>query len=392
MLESTIQHTELLLLVAAIVAIVARRLRLPYTVGLVAAGVVIALSGISTGLVLTRTLIFYAFLPPLIFDAAINLPWSDLRRNLLITSVLATAGVAISAAVTAAGMYYVAGWTVGSSVLFGVLIAATDPVAVIAAFRESGATGRLPLIVEAESLFNDGTAAVAFALALAVSAGGSITFPGAVMKFIVVVGGSLVVGAVIAGAAGLLIGTTEEHLPEVAISVVAAFGSFLAAEWFHFSGVLSTLATGLIVGGSGFAPALTSRGKEALTDFWEFAAFVANSLIFLLIGAQIASFRSAGSIRLVIVAIGMAALGRAASVYPICGLFHRSRAAVPFRQQHVLFWGGLRGALALALALSIQTGARMNILTATFAVVAFSIVVQGLTIKPLLRGMGELKA
>src|ERR1700752_3084647 len=142
-----------MLLVAAGVAMLARRLRVPYSIGLVIAGIGLALL-FSPKVELTKELVFTAFLPPLIFEAAIHLRWKELRRELPVTLLLATVGVVLSAAATAAGMHYLAQWTWMAALIFGVLISATDPVSVIATFKETKVTGRVPLLVEGESLFN----------------------------------------------------------------------------------------------------------------------------------------------------------------------------------------------------------------------------------------------
>src|SRR5437870_3716011 len=153
-----IEQIELLLLVAAVVAIVARYFRVPYTVGLVLAGTALAFSPITVELRLTKTLIFTAFLPPLVFEAAFYMPWPEFRRDLPVLLTLATVGVLLSAALTAAGMHYLIGWEWIAALLFGVLISATDPVSVIATFKQAGLKGRLCLLVAGERLLNDGTA------------------------------------------------------------------------------------------------------------------------------------------------------------------------------------------------------------------------------------------
>ena len=154
------------MIVAILVAIVARRLSLPYTVGLVIAGAALALAHVQTGIRLTHDIIFEVILPPLLFEAAINIHWHELRREMLPVLVLSIFGVVISAAIVCAGMVWLLAWPVASALVFAVLIAATDPVAVIAMFKDMGLTGRLRLLVESESLFNDGVAAVLFGLAL----------------------------------------------------------------------------------------------------------------------------------------------------------------------------------------------------------------------------------
>jgi CPA1 family monovalent cation:H+ antiporter len=170
-MDSTFENGAILLLIAAAVAMLTRRLRLPYSVGLVAAGILLALLPFAPAITLTKDLLFTVLLPPLIFEASLYLHWTDLRCDLAVIVTLATVGVALSAGVTTVGMHFLAGWPWMSSAVFGILIAATDPVSVIATFKEAGARGRLLLLVEAESLFNDGTAAVAFAVALELALG-----------------------------------------------------------------------------------------------------------------------------------------------------------------------------------------------------------------------------
>jgi CPA1 family monovalent cation:H+ antiporter len=197
---------------------------------------------------------------------------------------------------------------------------------------------------------------------------------------------------VVAALAVLLVGHTSDHLVEITFTTIAAYGSFLLAEHLHFSGVLATLTAGLIVGNVGHLGGLSEKGREAVQQFWEYAAFVANSLIFLLIGMREAhqNFRFVWLPALI--AIILVTLARALAIYPCCLLFARSARRVTLRQQHV-FWGGLRGALALALVLSLPSNVprRDEIVSVAFAVVAFSIFVQGLTITPLLRRLGELR-
>ena len=395
-MELTVQNGALLLLIAAVVAILTQRIKLPYSVGLVAAGVALSFLRFSNTIALTKDLLFTVLLPPLIFQAAFYLEWRRLRRDLGVIVVLATLGVLLSAAITTVGMHYLASWQWMSAIVFGVLIAATDPVSVIAIFQEAGARGRLVLLVEAESLFNDGTAAVFFALVLELIKGHSPSPAGTVLQLLLTAGGGLVCGVGIAGLALLLAGNTQDHLIETALTTVAAYGSFLLAEQFHMSGVLATLAAGLTLGNlgsrGGALGQISDRGKVAIQDFWEYAAFVANSLIFLLIGMHVAMQDFRGVWQTALIAIVLVTLGRAAAVYPCCALFLRSRQRVPAKQQHILFWGGLRGALALALALALPEDLpqRETIITISFAVVAFSIFVQGLTMKPLLRASREL--
>lgn len=389
----SIERIEILLLIAAVVAMLARRLHVPYSVGLVFAGIALALLPFSPDIELTKRLVFTVFLPPLIFEAAFQLRWTELRKDLPVILTLATVGVLLSAAATALGMHFLAQWTWVSAIVFGMLIAATDPVSVIATFKDAAVHGRIRLLVEAESLFNDATAAVGFSLALSFASGHNVGVAGVTKTLGIMIAGSLVCGAIMAGLVLLLAGATDDHLVEITFTTVAAFGSFLLAEHFNLSGVLATLTTGLIIGNVGHL-SMDPKGHEAVEEFWEYAAFVANSLIFLLIGMRLANQQYGFVLLPALIAIGVVLVSRALAIYPLSLLFARSKSRIAFPSQHILFWGGLRGALALALALGLPPDmqGREAIITVAFAVVAFSIFVQGMTIKPLMRRLGEISS
>ena len=182
-MDTILEQIQILLLVAALVAMLVRRLRVPYSVGLVAAGIALALLPLHLDVPLTRGLVFYTLLPPLIFEAAFYIKWKELKADLAVIVTFATLGLLLSAAITSAGLHYATHWAWGPSLIFGALIAATDPVSVIATFKESGVRGRLKVLVEAESLLNDGTAAVAFTIALLFADGDAIREPQVVGMF-----------------------------------------------------------------------------------------------------------------------------------------------------------------------------------------------------------------
>jgi CPA1 family monovalent cation:H+ antiporter len=401
-MDTILTHTVGYLGIAILVAIIARRVHLPYTVGLVIAGVGMTVAGLETGAALTHDFIFDVILPPLLFEAAFSIHWSELRRDMLPVVTLSTIGVVISTAVVAAGMMEFSAWPVAPSLVFGVLIAATDPIAVLAMFKDTGIKGRLRLLVESESLFNDGVAAVLFAVVLIwlqAADGSQLTTATVARVFTVMTGGGILVGIVCGGAAIALAGRTSDHLVETALTAVAAYGSFLLAENFHFSGVLATVSTGLLLGNLGILREdeerniFSSDGRSFVVALWEFAAFIANSLIFLLIGLTIAALPFTDSVtRTILIAIGLVLLGRALAVYPLCLLFRLSSWAIPMREQHILWWGGLRGALALALALALPPSFPLHneILITAFGVVAFSVVFQGLTMPSLLWALNIL--
>ncbi len=383
----SIDSVEFLLLVAALVAMVARRVRLPYTVGLVLAGLALGALPLVGALSLSRELLFTILLPPLIFEAALFLPWAELRRDLPVIVLMATAGLLLAALVTALGLHLLAGWPPVAAAGFAVLIAATDPVSVIATFKEARVGGRLRLLVEAESLFNDGTAAVGFALVVAFAANSASTALDVAGGALWIVGGGLACGGLLSLAVLYLAGKTGDHLVEVTLTTVAAYGSFLLAERLQCSGILASLTAGLVFGGRSRLCTLSARGREAAESFWEYAAFVSNSLIFLMIGIQEARQNFLHDWDSTLLAIALVTLGRAAAVYPLALLFRRGPLRVARAFQHILFWGGLRGALALALAQGLPESfpSRDRILSVTFAVVAFSVLIQGLTMTPLLR-------
>ena len=383
----------LLLLVASLVAMVTRRLSLPYPVGLVAAGILLAFLPIGLDLALTPELIFTVLLPPLVFEAAIQIPWQPFRRELPMLLLLATVGVVIAAGAVAVGMHFLIGWSWLGAAFFGVLIAATDPVSVIALFREIRVERRLYLLVEAESLLNDGTAAVAFVILAGIAGGASSGLLPVTAQLLLTVAGGIGCGLVVAGPLMLIAGRTSDPLVEITLTTLAAWGSFLLAEHFHMSGVLAAVAAGLLVGGLGWQRIFSDPGRPAVRAFWEYAAFVANSFVFILMGAGQASIPLGPVIGAAAAAVGLTLIGRALAIYPLGLLLRRSPLAMPPSYQHVLWWGGLRGALALALALALPANLpeRGEIVTVAFAVVAFSIFVQGLTIGPLTRRLGLIR-
>jgi monovalent cation:H+ antiporter, CPA1 family len=383
----------LLLFVASLVAMITRRLKLPYSVGLVAAGILLAFLPIGLDVALTPELVFTVLLPPLIFEAAIQIEWRPFRRELPLLLLLVTVGVGLAAAAVAAGMHYLVGWSWLGAAFFGVLMAATDPVSVIALFREVPVDSRLHLLVESESLLNDGVAAVAFAILVGIAGGaapGLVPIGGELLRIAL---GGIACGLIVAGPLLLIAGRTSDPLVEITLTTLAAFGSFLLAEHFHMSGVLAALSAGLMVGNVGWMGSISDPGRPAVLSFWDYAAFLANSVIFILIGSREASMTFWPVLGAAGVAVILSLLGRAAAVYPVGWLLRRSRLAMPVPFQHVLWWGGLRGALALALALALPAtiAEREQIIGAAFAVVAFSIFVQGLTMEPFVRRLGLVR-
>src|ERR1700677_4925723 len=214
-MTSDLSQLGFLLFVSAVVAMLTRRLHLPYTVGLVLAGMALYFSHVSIKWHLSKHLIFSVFLPPLVFEAALFIHWREFKKELPVVTLLATLGVVLAATVTALGMRYALSWDWGSAIVFGTLIAATDPVSVIAAFKESKAQGRLRMLIESESLLNDGTAAVAFVAVLGVLTGGhetALSISGALLLTII---GGVLIGGAVAYLFMLLAGRTADYLVEI---------------------------------------------------------------------------------------------------------------------------------------------------------------------------------
>lgn len=376
------------LILVAVVAVASRRLKIPYTIALVVIGLVIDTLPFVPRVQITSRLILLVFLPPLLFEASFNLDYSSLRRDAPLIAVLAIPGVLASAGITAFLLHGMVGGALGPLLVFGAIIAATDPVSVLAIFRELGAPGRLATVVEGESLLNDGTAIVLFNIVLAgVLTGDTDVRGGAVEFFVVAFGG---------GALGLLVGLTavavlrriDDHLVEITVTTAVAFGSYLLAEELGVSGVIAVVVAGLMLGNLR-AVAMSATTRVALESFWEYVGFVGNGLIFLLVGVRVGVVHLLENAPIIGLAIVSVLLSRAVIV-SLANAVMRPGWRLPWRWLPVLWWGGVRGAVALALALSLPLTLpdedRLELMV--FGVVLFSLVAQGLTIKPLLARLG----
>jgi CPA1 family monovalent cation:H+ antiporter len=375
-----------LLLIVSIVAIGVRRLRIPYTVALVIVGLLITFQS-SLKFELTPELILALFVPPLVFEAAFHLNFQELRRNLPAILLLAVPGVILTAFIVGGMLVFGIKMSLPIALVFGSLIAATDPVAVIALFRTLGVPKRLSVLIEGESLFNDGTAIVLFNLMLMVGLTSQFNLLESVGKFFSVSIGGIIVGLVLGWLISLLITRVDNYLIETTLTTVLAFGSYLVAERLGFSGVLAVVAAGLVTGNisqKGMSP--TSR--IVIFNFWEYIAFLTNSLVFLLIGLQVNITALLASWQPILWAILAVFVARIIVVYGLSWLIKRLAEPIPLRWQHILNWGDLRGAISLALALSLPLtlGAERDLLRVmTFGVVLFTLLVQSTTMTPFIR-------
>lgn len=381
----------LLLLIAAAVSVVTRLVRLPYTVTLVLAGLVVAVSGLPSSLDLSADLIFYVFLPVILFEAALNTPGAYLLASWKPIAILAVPGVLLAFGLTAGGLRLLTGESWSTVLLFGALIVATDPVSVVALFRRLKIDRHLSTIIDGESLFNDGTAAVVFAIVLSgVTAHAAPSPGGAVLRFMWMAGGGLALGWAVGTLASRAHHLLDERLLELMLTMITAYGSFLAAQRLGMSGPVACVVAGLVVGNVGRRIGMSDGVASAVNLFWEFAAFLVNSLVFLLIGLRTNLGAIADHLGLVVIAFVVVLASRAVTVYAAGATSRLIEPRLPFRWQHVLVWGGLRGSVALALALSIPASVedRGLIVTTAFGVVLISLVLQGLTMRPLVRGLG----
>ncbi len=360
LLPTALLEMSVLLGMAVLVGLAAQRMRLPLTVVLAVSGIIATQLGLDLALVEVlsgegfKELLVNLFLPILVFEAALGLSTREFMRNLVAITALATVALLISTAFVGASLVWALTIPLAAALLFGALISATDPVAVIAVFREVGVSRRLLTLVEGESLLNDGVAIVLYNLLLGVAVGAATLRLGpAVGSFVVVSLGGLLIGALVGTAAALLLPLLS-RLPAAAMSVAVAFGSFVLAETAEVSGVMSTVAAGIAMGGM-----VESRAakpvRDLLHELWESLSFIANALLFLFIGLVVNLDLLLDNIGVILIALAAVVLARPVAVVPVVAFLERfsNIPRVGQRSTAVVVWGGLRGGIALALALAL---------------------------------------
>jgi len=383
----------LLFSIAAAVAIATRPIPVPYTVALLIAGLGLGVLGVIEAPHLTKDVLFVVFLPGLLFEGAFHIDLKDFRRNSLTITALALPGVVASIGLTAvvvAGAFRVFGlhddFTLRHGLVLGALLAATDPIAVIGLFRTLHAPKRLELLVEGESLFNDGTAIVFLTLVLQFVQGSDVSIPGLALSFLLIAGGGALIGAVIGMAAALVAKHIDDAMIQITLTVIAAYGSFALADSFQLSGVIATVTAGMICG-SYNRRTVSKETHATLVAFWEYVAFALNSFVFLLMGFTVVPLALFAAWRETSIAYLAVTAARIGIIVVVVALLSRTEERVPKNWKWPLSWGGLRGALSMVLALSLPADfPQRNLLIAmTFGVVVISILLQGLTIAPMLR-------
>ncbi len=367
--------------------------QIPYTLLLVIVG--LGLAFVDVRLVdLSPELILSIFLPPLLFEAAWNLKWSELKQELLPIGLYAIFGVMIAIAGIALGLNQLAGVPLTTALLIGASLSATDPVSVIALFRELGVGNRLSILMEGESLFNDGMAVVAFSFLVALPMGtADLSVQSAVLELVRVVGIGIAVATLIGFGISYLTQRFDLPLVEQSLTLVSAYGTYLIIEDLGGSGVIGVVTMGLILGNFGSRIGMNPRTRIIVSEFWEFLAFFVNSIVFLLIGDQIRFHILGQNLGIVAITLLTMVATRAIAIYGLSAFSNRfSESKVPLTEQSVLLWGGLRGSVSIALALSVPVilPDREEIIATVFGVVLFTLLVQGLTIKPLLEWLNLL--
>lgn len=382
-----------ILIVASAVAVLVRFVPVPYTTALAVAGLALGAAlgpiGIPQGLHATSKVILFVLLPGLLFEASFRLPWSELRANLVAVVSLATVGVVLTAALVGVFGHVALGLTLPLALLLGAMVAPTDPVSVVGVFRRLNVAPGLTNLVEAESLVNDGTGVVVFTIALAAVASGSIAIGPALLDFLRLAGGGLALGLALGFLLSRVTNRIDDFLVEISMTAVAAYGGYLLGESVHVSGILVVVGAGLVMGNYGRPRGMSAQTQQAVDLLWDYVAFVLNSLIFVLIGLDVPWPDLLRFFGAVLAAAAIAIVARAATVYGLLGPLHLVRRGASLRWQHLMVWGGLRGAIAVALALSLlgSPPRYAEVRTLVYGVALISIVVQGVTIGPLTRAL-----
>ncbi|TVR06788.1 MAG: sodium:proton antiporter [Phormidium sp. GEM2.Bin31] len=397
LIQNNLEKFLLVLSVSLTVATLSRTVswmrQIPYTLLLVIVGVFLAFEDVRL-VNLSPELILEIFLPPLLFEAGWNLHWKNLKQDLIPVTLFAIIGVMISIFGMAWLLATFTAIPLPVCLLVGASLSATDPVSVIALFRELGVGERLTILMEGESLFNDGVAVVAFGLLVGLATGSQeFSLQATISNFAVFVGVGVGVGSAIGFGISYLTQRFDLPLVEQSLTLVAAYGTYVITENLGGSGVIAVVTTGVILGNFGSRIGMNPRTRLLVTEFWEFIAFFVNSIVFLLIGDRVQFDSLQESLIPIGIAIGGLLLTRAIGIFGL-GSFSNltAKSGIKTSELTVLWWGGLRGSVSIALALSVPVmlPEREEVIGIVFGVVLFTLLVQGLTTKSLLQNLSLL--
>jgi Na+:H+ antiporter len=385
------QQRFLLLLIlvgalATVLGLVSRRARLlPYPVVLAGAGIVVGLLPGEPLPHVRADVILLAFVPGLVFEAALTLDLPELRRRLMAVSLLATVGVALTVLLIGVLTHFALGFSWASGMLLGAILAATDPIAVVTLLRQIKAPAGLGAILEGESLFNDGTGVAVFSAVLATILAGSPSIGDAVVRLVLITAGGAVIGVAVGFLGVALMRVAEDAPLEILATLVIAYGSYLAADIVHASGVVAVVAAGIVI--ARYGSATDKLHGTQLMGYWNLLAFVLNAVLFILVGAALPAWRLLPVAGLIAATFAIMLLVRAVPVYGLLGAVAWRSTSIPLAWRHLTFWAGLRGALSVALALSVadvvQIDRRVSLVA--YGVVLLSLLIQGGLIVPVTR-------
>ena len=379
-----------LLLLACLVALGMRWIKQPYTIALVLVGLIVAITKLTPNISLTHNVAFFLILPPILFQGGMNLNFAYLKQDWKPIVLLAIPGVIISALLVGYPLSYFWHVPLKYALLFGALISPTDPVSVLAIMKKIKVPERLRTILEAESLFNDGTGVVLFMVLLTMIQNNEpLNLGHALIQFLLVTGGGALVGGLCGYLIFRLIKPIDDPLLEVSLTIVLVFGTPLIAEFLHCSGIIAVVVAGLMMG-KGRVSYMSLKSRKTSETFWEVIDFIMNSLVFLMIGIQLQVIGKNDLLNfkgLILIGIVAVLISRILIVYPTIYAYNRIlKPTIPSTWNHILFWGGLRGTIPIILMLQLpEFQYRPLFLSATFGIVLFSIIIQGLTIEPLLK-------
>jgi monovalent cation:H+ antiporter, CPA1 family len=375
------------LVLTVVASIVSRRIHIPYTVFMVVLG--IALASLSASSIFGVNLIFNnlvgggyfvaLILPPLLFEAMINVRSTELRSVINPALALATVGVLISTVVAGLALWTLAGIPLGTAFLFGALIAPTDTATVLEIFRKVKVPAKLSALLETEAGLNDATGIVVFSVVLASVTSSQPSPLGATTHFAVLLGGGAVVGLLVGFGSELLSSFVDDSLSETIITVVCVYGSYSLATYLGVSGLIAVAVAGLYFGNLTMQTTMVQKARGTVKSFWQIVAFVANSVAFLFIGLSTDIAQLAAGALAIGVAFLAVSIARAASVYPILGAFSTAGSKIPPSWRNVAMLGGMKGALSIVLLASIPSsvGQRDTVTTMVLGVAFLSITLQG---------------